>query len=533
MKLLLVVLLLSYTIIYSQAPTFNWFSGQGTNTEEHVHEGFQTSDGGYIAIGHGIERSDADDMLIVKVNDIGSYKWKQDFGTAGKRGAGYCIAEVSDGFVAGGAIYDSAVERTQRFLAKLDLNGNVIWEKFYASVGVGGIRGIDVTDDGGFVVTGYKNTPNTSEFQGFVFIVDDGDGFIMKLDDDGNVEWEKTIDASQGTKVRQITSGYAICSTVWTWSDSTSDHEDFCLIKTDTQGNTLWRKLFGGDKSEHLYDFDLTSDGGYILGGHTVSYGVVNWDYLLMKIDSDGNEEWHKTFGQPRGYDANYIHDEAYGVRQTPDGGYVICGGSGDEHSYSESGHPSGPSDEWKVYVVRTDDLGNTLWEGIYPGDSVGNNAGEYIGLTNDGGYIVFVDTDTEGDAGPNNYGFMKLTTDPVTGIIISDTQLPEEFKLAQNYPNPFNPSTTIKYQIPKHKSQINSKSQNQQINQTNGGGLISVHLHIYDMLGRKITTLVNEQMRPGNYTVQWDASDLPSGIYYCRLQAGNKISSIKMNLIK
>jgi hypothetical protein len=145
-----------------------------------------------------------------------------------------------------------------------------------------------------------------------------------------------------------------------------------------------------------------------------VSYGVENWDYLLMKVDGDGNEEWHKTFGQPRGYDARYIHDEAYGVRQTPDGGYILAGGSGDENdSYYASGHPAGTSDEWKVYLVRTDGEGNLLWEGIYPtaGD-VGNNAAEYIGLTSDGGYIVLVDTDSQAPPEPNNFGFLKLAPD-------------------------------------------------------------------------------------------------------------------------
>jgi len=516
---MLTLIIFTSSSIFSQAPSISWFKGLGTITEEHVHEGMQTSDGGYIAIGHGIERQDSDDMLIIKADSNGFKKWKQDFGTAGKKGAGYCIVQASDGYIAGGAIYDSNVERTQRFLARLDMDGNVIWEKFYFSEGVGGIRGIDLTDDGAIVVTGYKNTPNTSEFQGFVFIVDDGDGYIMKLDLDGNVIWEKTIDAPQGTKVRQISNGYAVISCVWNWSQEAGDNQDFCLIITDSDGNTLSRKLYGGDKSDHLYDFDLTSDGGYILAGHTVSYGVENWDYLLMKIDSQGNEEWHKIFGQPRGYDARYIHDESYGVRETPDGGYIICGGSGDESSYSESGHPSGPSDEWKVYIVRTDHQGNILWEGIYPEYSVGNNGGEYIGLTSDGGYIVFVDTDTQG-GGPNNYGFMKLTKGPVTGIKISDIRKPNEFKLLQNYPNPFNPATNINYSL------VSSETGNL-------NSLQHVKLDIFDTLGRKIATLVNEQMYPGNYEVQWNASDFTSGVYYCRLQAGENISSIKIMLIK
>ncbi len=401
-SLAVVLLLLCSAVLHAEAPATEWFRGHGTDHEEHVHEGCQTSDGGYIAIGHGLELAH---MLIVKVDEAGDLEWQKTFGDIGKRGVGYCVAEVPDGYIAGGKLYDSSCQRTQRFLAKLDPAGNIVWQKFYEAPGTGAIRGIDITSDGGIVATGYTNAPDTEEFRDFLFIADDSDGFIMKLDAEGSVEWEKPIEATQGTKVREIPEGYAVCSCV---------DDDFCLIETDDRGKTLWRKTLGGSEGDHLYDFDVTKDGGYILGGHTVSYGVKNWDYLLMKVDGDGNEEWHKTFGQPRGYDARYIHDEAYGVRQTPDGGYILAGGSGDEHdSYSGSGHPAGTSDEWKAYLVRTDGEGNLLWEGIYPtaGD-VGNNAAEYIGLTSDGGYIVFVDTDSQTPPAPNNFGFLKLAPD-------------------------------------------------------------------------------------------------------------------------
>jgi len=515
MKILIQILSIAFfgcSSIYAQAPSAQWFRAQGTNTEEHVHEGAQTSDGGYISIGHGIETSGSDDMLIIKVKQNGIKEWIKDFGTSGKKGAGYCIAEVSDGYIAGGAIFDPDSQRTQRFLAKLDLSGNVVWDKFYGSSGVGGIRGIDVTDDGYILATGYKNTPNTSEFQGFVFIVDDGNGFIMKLDGEGNVIWEKSIDAPQGTKVRVIEQGYAVCSCVWVWSAETGDHQEFCLIQTDDQGNTILQKYYGGSDNDHLYDFDLTDDGGYILAGHTLSYGVVNWDYLLMKIDSDGIEKWHKTFGQPRGYDAEYIHDEAYGVRQTTDGGYVISGGSGDEYSYSESGHSSGPSDEWKVYIIRTDGDGTMLWEGIYPTWSVGNNGGEYIGLTSDGGYIVFVDTDTQTPPDPNNFGFLKLGPDPLTDIGENLSRMPENFGIGQIYPNPFNPMTRIEYSL-----------------YTSG----DVVIKIYDVLGKLIATPVNKFQNHGTYQVDFYAEDLPSGIYMVRVQQGLSSDVSKIVLIK
>ncbi len=509
---LTILLLVSFSSLQAQAPDMAWFRAQGTDTEEHVHEGMQTSDGGYIAIGHGIESSDSDDMLIIKVSETGWLQWQQEFGTSGKKGAGYCIAEVADGFIAGGAIFNPDSQRTQRFLTKLDFAGEVVWEKFYGSDGVGGIRGIDVTDDGNIIVTGYKNTPNISEFQGFVFIVDDGDGFIMKLDGDGVIIWEQPINAPQGTKVREIDQGFAVCSCIWVWSEETGDHQDFSLIKTDTEGNTIWQKYYGGENNDHLYDFDLTDDGGYILTGHTLSYGVNNWDYLLIKVDSEGTEEWAKTFGQPRAYDANYIHDESYGVRQTTDGGYIVCGGSGDEYSYSESGHPSGPSDEWKVFIVRTDENGDRLWEVIYPGWSTGNNAGEYIGLTNDGGYIIFVDTDSKTPPDPNNFGFLKTKPDPVSILRDENIGIPVKFELKQNYPNPFNPSTMINYQLPKNSE---------------------VTLSIYNLIGKKVVTLISGLQKAGIHQIKWDASGFPSGIYIVQLKQGPYMDTCKIVLIK
>ena len=128
-----------------------------------------------------------------------------------------------------------------------------------------------------------------------------------------------------------------------------------------------------------------------------------------MKIDSQGNEEWHQTFGQPRGYDPKYIHDEAYGVRQTPDGGYVLVGGTGDEYAYSASGHPKGDSDVWQVYLVKVDGAGKLLWEGVY-GSAHSDDAGEYLGLTQDGGFIIGTDTDAGAENfAPNNFGFLKV----------------------------------------------------------------------------------------------------------------------------
>ncbi|MGB5847182.1 MAG: hypothetical protein WBH40_01775 [Ignavibacteriaceae bacterium] len=406
-KIFFWLFILFTTTLAAQAPVMEWHKGYGTDNGEHIHEIMQTNDGGYIGIGQTDEgRESGSDILVVKLDANGEFMWQRIIGTDNKYDTGICVEEADDGYVIGGGLFKG---NQQRYMAKLDYDGEFIWQQSYENEQNGMIRGIDILEDGDIVTTGYKNHKQS----GFIFIADNCDGFIMKTDPNGNVIWEKPISAPQGAKVREEINGdgFVICTTIW--MNDPVNPEDFYLIKTDSEGNEYWSNNYGGDSDEHCYDFDLTNDGGYILGGHTrsPSYGVVNWDFLMMKIDSEGNEEWHRTFGQPRGYDPNFIHDEAYGVRQTPDGGYVIVGGTGDEHKYSESGSPFGASDIWKVFLVKVNPDGELEWQSVY-GSNTDNNAGEYLGLTNDGGYIIGTDSDSAGKENyePNNFGFMKIS---------------------------------------------------------------------------------------------------------------------------
>ncbi len=113
------------------------------------------------------------------------------------------------------------------------------------------------------------------------------------------------------------------------------------------------------------------------------------------------------------------------------------------------------------------------------------------------------------------------INDEDLTEIENNDTQFNlSEFKLYQNYPNPFNPVTTIEYSIPNVEAKNFSQKQN-------------VQLRIYDVLGREITTLVNKSQSPGRYSVKFDASNLPSGIYFYTLRAGAFVTTKKMILMK
>ena len=256
----------------TRAPAVEWHRGYGTDYEEGVHEGAQTSDGGYIGVGDTREgESRYTDMLIVKVDSDGSLEWQRTIGTSNQYDFGICVAEVPGGYVVGGALYSSGNQ--QRALAKLDSGGNVLWQNVYPNAGNGAIRGIDVTSDGGLVATGYTDCPE----EGFVFVADEGEGFILKTDPDGDTQWENTLSAAQGTKVREDTNsgGFAVCSTVWEFNGE--DHMDICLIRTDGRGNEISSMTYGGSGNDLCFDeyclsYSITVLSFHNTGGLMITY---------------------------------------------------------------------------------------------------------------------------------------------------------------------------------------------------------------------------------------------------------------------
>ncbi len=124
-------------------------------------------------------------------------------------------------------------------------------------------------------------------------------------------------------------------------------------------------------------------------------------------------------------------------------------------------------------------------------------------------------------------------------GIINNELELQAKFYLTQNYPNPFNPSTTIKYSIPSEdksqKAKLKSGKENGFIPSAvpTGRQVQDVRLVIYDILGRKVAVLVNEKQKPGNYEVEWNASNNPSGVYFYKLTTSSFSQTKKMILLR
>jgi photosystem II stability/assembly factor-like uncharacterized protein len=127
---------------------------------------------------------------------------------------------------------------------------------------------------------------------------------------------------------------------------------------------------------------------------------------------------------------------------------------------------------------------------------------------------IFFIDANTGWFVGGVN---RKTTNGGVTSLTPISTYIPSHFSLSQNFPNPFNPATKIKFDIPASVETTRWV----------------VSLKIHDILGREVAVLVNEQLRPGSYEVDWDASAFPSGIYFYTINSGSFKETRKMVLLK
>jgi hypothetical protein len=187
-------------------------------------------------------------------------------------------------------------------------------------------------------------------------------------------EWSRTFGGSEddiGYSVQQTSDGgYIIAGYTISFGAGSAD---VYLVKTDSQGVEEWSRTFGGSESDGVYSVQETSDGGYIIAGWTDSFGAGVSDVYLVKTDSQGREEWSRTFGGSES-------DGGFSVQETSDGGYIITGWT---DSFSASG-----SD---VYLVKTDSQGREEWSRTF--ESASNDVGRSVQETSDGGYIIAGET--------------------------------------------------------------------------------------------------------------------------------------------
>jgi hypothetical protein len=238
------------------------------------------------------------------------------------------------------------------------------WERNYGTPDNtdSGFDGVQTTDGGYIVAGGTYSFGNENQV------------YLIKTDASGDTLWTRNYggpDNEEAHSVRQTTDGgYIIAGFTG---------GQVYLVKTDASGVASWTRTYGGGGGDYGHSVRQTTDGGYIIAGSTDSYGNED-QFYLVKTNASGTLLWQKNYGGPD-------YEYAYSVQQTTDGGYIVAG-----LSTPFSGQ------EGRVYLVKTNASGDTLWTRTYGGP--GWEYASSVQQTTDGGYVLTGPTSSFGTGG-------------------------------------------------------------------------------------------------------------------------------------
>ncbi len=411
------------------APPLQWQQSFGGGLEDYLLACQQTSDGGYILGGasysdtggnKSISTYGSGDFWVLRLNASGIKIWEQTLGGSGDDVL-YSLQQTSDGGFILAGMSNSGADGSKTspnyggydfWVVRLDASGNQLWDQSFGGTDNDGTSSVSVrqTSDGGYIVggdsrSGVSGSKTSAAYGG-------ADYWILRLDANGNELWEQSFGGTSEDRLaalRQtadggfILAGSSASSTNGNKTSVNYGGFDFWAVRVDDNGNRLWERDVGGAGSDQLFGLQLTSDGGFILGGSSSStpggtktagsFGSA--DYWLVRLDLFGNKVWDTTFG-------GNGDDRLNSVQQTTDGGFILGGSSASVASGNKTSEALGGYDYW---VVRVDGTGSKLWEQSFGG--TGSDECRALSRTLDGGYLVagFSSSLPGGTKTNSNYG--------------------------------------------------------------------------------------------------------------------------------
>ncbi len=429
----------------------------------------------YVA-GFTTNSSSGIDMCAIKYNSKGNQIWVNayDGGINGEDKAYAITIDKSNNIYITGYSTNSnnsPTISTDYTTIRYSSNGDRNWVKKYNGTGNGDDKAYAITIDkfGYIYITGSSMAVN-------------GNPYIatIKYTSSGTQNWVKTYNGSNnqgyGSGGNAIISGNDDYFYVTGWNNhSLNSNADFVTLKYNLDGDLQWASLFNGTANNDDIAKSLTLDNKdniYVTGSSKQSgpYGTF-FHYATVKYDHSGNQQWVKT------YTYNSYEDVSNAISINNQGSVIITGSSMRNPANSD------------FATIEYSKTGTQEWVARY---------------SNGFGYPNVIEPEQTG---------VKLNSENITGSEINlDKQIPAEFELSQNYPNPFNPTTKINYAIPKDAT---------------------VEVRVFDILGKEVSTLLNEFKQAGNYSIEFDGANFKSGVYFYKFNSGNYTAVKKMMLVK
>ncbi len=360
-------------------------------------------------------------------------------------------------------------------LLKCNRSGDSLWRKIYPQpVGYTDVRGIVIDKKNNIICTGQYYTGSSYDY------------ITTKFDENGNIIWYRTVN---GTVSEAYDDPIAVAldsldNIIVAGTSEGSSGDNFYTIKYDSSGSVMWQQRYpaGGSGSA---DMKIDKAGNIYICGIT---GVTN--YATMKYSSTGNLIWYQT---------------TTGVGFPPDNSLTLDT-SGNVYMACNLNNSQGYSG---YQIIKYTNSGNLVWNVFYPETGIRANYSTAIDVDMQGNVFVT----GESQAAGTSYDYMTIRINQTTGVNSNQIGVAKNFILSQNYPNPFNPNTIISLKL-------------------QAASFIS--LNVYDTSGKLVKILESGYKQAGNYSTNFSAEGLSSGIYYYSLFAdGVLMDTKKMILLK
>jgi len=533
-KILFLLLITNYSLLIVHAQvTQEWvsrYNGPPGNSSDDGNVLAIDGAGNVYVTGHSVGSTSFGDYATVKYNSAGVQQWAARYNGPGNYfERPYAIAVDGSGnvYVTGrstgiGTGYDYAT-------IKYNSSGDSVWVRRYNGPGNDNdeARSITVDGSGNVYVTGWSPAGNGLD-----------DYATIKYNSSGDSVWVRRYNGPASSSDEAYSIAVDGSGNVYVTGRSIGSGYDYVTIKYNSSGVQQWVARYNGLGNGYDVALSLAVDGPgnvYVTGG---SYGSgTNYDYATIKYNSSGVQQWVQRYNGPGNGD-----DAAYSIAVDGSGNVYVTGGSygsGTSYDYATIKYNISGVQQWvqiyngpgnslddayslgldgsgNVYVtgqsmgsgtdrdyatIKYNSVGVQQWVERYNGPGNGGDVARSIALDVSGN--VYVTGESAGSGTGLDFATIKYSQQ--VGIQPISNEIPERFSLSQNYPNPFNPSTVISFQLA-----VNSFAS----------------LKVYDLLGREVSTLVNEKLNSGIYEVDFDGSDFASGVYYYTLTADPETSS-------
>ncbi|MBK8983610.1 MAG: T9SS type A sorting domain-containing protein [Ignavibacteria bacterium] len=422
------------------------------------------------------------DVLVTKHDRGGNLLWRSTFnGGYWDRARKIDIDSEGSVYICGHTWYQP--EFYNILLVKFDSAGQYIWNRTYTSEGQHSDFGHTLKiDQSNFIyVSGYTMQ----------------DHVLLKYSSNGDTLWQKSfntnkewMDIEQSHMELDNQNNIIICGNFY----SQASQEDILVLKYDHIGNLLWNKKWNSQgNNRDMVSFQASTDnaiatdqnGNIFVSGTMENPGIsFGEDIVTLKYNPEGVLQWQHIYDGP----AN-DWDNPLSVTVDRFGDVYVCG-------FTVEIVNSLVPEDYLTFKLNGN-TGTLLWKEIFNGIGNFSDRAYSIGVDEDLNVYVTGITSNDNSISSSNRDIITIKYSQTIVGITANSEIPGTFQLHQNFPNPFNPQTTIAFDIAKETR---------------------VTLKVYDLIGREVSTLINENMKPGNYSVKFDGRNLPSGLYISKL---------------